>query len=320
MDVRSRDYAAVATRPEPDEAELEQPFSLRGFLDAAKRAAKAMLEDNMMMIASALAYSTFFALPSVLLVAIGAFTLIAGPETITSLIDKFGHVMPNQATQLISGSLHRLDEHPSTGITMTAVGFVLAVWSVTGAMTSFMTATNIAYDCKDSRNFIRKRAVALVMAAAIGFAFLLVAVLLMFGPQVQKWVGSAIGMKTLVTYVWWIAQWPILIFGLLAAFATILFLGPHLSDESRRWKLITPGAVVAAVIWLVVSGLFALYTSKFGSYNKTWGSLSAVIVMLTWLWLSSLALLYGAELNAELEVKEKRQRRGSSADTARVGA
>src|SRR5207248_150996 len=102
--------------------------------------------------------------------------------------------------------------------------------------------------------------------------------------------------------------WPILIAGLLAAFATILYLGLNLADEGRRWKFITPGAVVAAVIWLAVSGLFAVYTAKFGSYNKAWGSLSAVIVMLTWLWLSSLALLVGAELNAEIEARHQRRR------------
>jgi membrane protein len=310
MRVQTRTGAlADHRRPEPDEAELEDaPFSLRELLDDFKRAAKSMLEDNMLMIASALAYSTFFAIPSVLLVVVGLFTLIAGPQTITSLIDSFGHVMPSQATQLLSGSLHRLDSHPSTSITMTLVGFVLAVWSITSAMTSFMTAVNIAHDCEDKRSFVRKRAVALVMAACIGVAFMLVAVLLMFGPQIEKHLASAIGASTLVGYLWWIAQWPVLVVGLLAAFATVLYLGPDLADENRRWKFITPGAVVAAVVWLAVSGLFAVYTAKFGSYNKTWGSLSAVIVMLTWLWLSSLALLFGAELNAEIEASQERRR------------
>jgi membrane protein len=310
MRVQTRDYALREhRRPEPDEVPLEDvPFSARELFSAAKRAAKSMLDDNMLMIASALAYSTFFAIPSVLLVTVGLFTLVAGPQTITSLIQSFGHVMPSQATQLLGDSLHRLDHRPSTSIAITAVGFVLAVWSVTGAMTSFMTAVNIAYDCKDTRPFIRKRALALVMAACIGFAFVLVAVLLMFGPQIEKWVGSALGASTLVAYLWWVAQWPILVAGLLAAFATVLHLGPNLADENRRWKLITPGAVVAAVAWLAVSGLFAVYTAKFGSYNKTWGSLSAVIVMLTWLWLSSLALLFGAELNAEIEQSHERRR------------
>lgn len=307
MKLLSHGQAADHARPEPDEVELE-PLSAPGLLGAAKRAAKSMLEDNMMMIASALAYSTFFAIPSILLVVVGLFTLIAGPATITSLISSFGHVMPGQATQLLGGSLHRLDHQPSTTIVMTIVGLVLAVWSTTGAMTGFMTGVNIAYDRKDARNFIRKRVIAVAMAACVGFAFLLVAVLLMFGPQIEKHVGSALGASTLVAYLWWIVQWPILIAGLLAAFATVLYLGPDLPHEDRRWKFITPGALVAAVTWLAVSGLFAVYTSMFGSYNKTWGSLSAVIVMLTWLWLSSLALLFGAELNSEIEAHQDRRR------------
>ena len=308
MELRTREH--LTGRPEPDEAELEPVrLSTRDLLSAAKRAAKRMLDDNMMLIASALAYSVFFAIPAVLLVALGLFTLIASPSTIDSLIHRFGHVMPTQATDLLSGSLHRLGQHPSTSITITVVGLLLAVWSVTGAMNSFMTAVNIAYGCKDNRNFVKKRGIALVMAACIGFAFVLVAILLMLGPQIEKRIGSALGHSSLVAYLWWIAQWPILIAGLLAAFAAILYLGPNVAAEKRHWKLITPGAVVAVVAWLAVSGLFAVYTAKFGSYNKTWGSLSAVIVMLTWLWLSSLALLFGAELNAVIE--ENQERRGA---------
>ena len=241
-----------------------------------------MLADNMLMIASALAYSSFFAIPSVLLVAIGLFTLLASPGTILTVVDHLGHVMPTQSTELVRSSLTRLDNHPSTGLAMTVVGLVLAIWSVTGAMTSFMTA--------------------LLMAGCIGSAFLLVAVLLIFGPTIEKYMGRRVGFKSELGWIWWSAQWPIMIAGLLAAFASLLWLGPDV--EQRRWKFITPGSVVAVVLWLAISGVFAYYTSNFGSYDKTWGSLAAVIVTLTWLWLSSLALLFGAELNSEVDRME----------------
>jgi YihY family inner membrane protein len=280
--------------------------TLRDDLTLFKRAGKELLDDNMLMLASALAYSSFFAIPSVLLVVLGLFTLVAGPDTITSLIQSFGHVMPAQATQLLGDSLHRLDHHPSTTIVITVVGLVLAIWSTTGAMNGFMTAVNIAYDRKDRRSFFRKRLVALEMSICIGVAFLLVAVLLILGPQIEKRVGPALGAPTLVAYLWWVLQWPILAAGLVTAFAILLYLGPDV--EHRRWQLVTPGAAVAAVVWLAASGLFAVYTSMFGSYDKTWGSLSAVIVMLTWLWLSSLALLFGAELNSEIEASHDRRR------------
>ena len=264
------------------------------------RAGKSFLRDNGPMLASALAYSSFFAIPSVLLVAVGLFTLVAGPSTIAQLMAHFSTVMPGQATSLLGGSLRNLDAHPASSIAMTVVGFVLAFWTTTGAMSAYITAINIAYEREDRRSFIRKRIVAVEMVAAVGFAFVLVAVLLIVGPQVEKLIASRLGSAGhVLNWLWWVLQWPVLLGGLLAAFATLLYLGPDL--EQRTWRFLTPGSLVAAVLWIVFSGLFAAYTAMFGSYNKTWGTLSAVIVTLTWLWLAGMALLLGAEINAEAE-------------------
>jgi membrane protein len=306
---------APAPQPEHEELTLDEvgvgDLSARDWVAVTKRAVKKMLRDNMTMIASALAYSSFFAIPSVLLAVVGTFTLVAGPSTIDTVVQHLGQVMPPQATQLIRGSLVRLDNKPSAGLTITIVGFVLAFWSMTGAMTSYMTAVNLAYDRQDRRNFVKKRLTALVMVVCVGTAFLLIAVLLIFGPPIEKAIGEALGIQSLLQYVWWIAQWPILIAGLLAAFATLLWLGPDL--EHPRWRFLTVGSAIAVAVWLVASGAFAVYTSKFGSYNKTWGSLAAVIIMLTWLWLTSLALLFGAEFNAEVE-RSRELRRGEPAE------
>jgi membrane protein len=289
-------------QPERGEPRLEDPrlrdLSLRDWRAIVVRAGKEFLDDNAMMLASALAYSAFFAIPSVLLVVVGLFTLVTGPATITSLMNHFGHVMPSQATALLGNSLRRLDAHPTQSVVMTAVGFALAIWSMTGAMTSYMTAINLAYERKDGRSFLRKRFVALKMAAVIGAAFLLVAVLLMFGPPIERLLAAHAGPASgAIGWVWWIAQWPILVVGLLVAFATLLYLGPDIDEP--KWEFLTPGSIVALLLWLVASGGFAFYTSAFGSYNKTWGALAAVIVMLTWLWLTAIALLFGAEINAE---------------------
>jgi membrane protein len=273
------------------------------------RAAKSFMNNNAMMLASALAYSSFFAIPSVLLVTVGVFTLVAGPGTIVTLMTHVGTVMPAQATELLGSSLKNLDAHPASSVVMTVVGFVLALWSTTGAMNAYMLAINLAYERKDKRSFVRKRMVALEMVVAIGFAFVLVAVLLIFGPQIEKSISSHVGgAGGVLDVAWWIAQVPILLVGLLAAFATLLYLGPDL--QHRKWQFLTPGSLVAAVMWILISALFAVYTSMFGSYNKTWGTLSAVIVMLTWLWLSAMAILYGAEVNAELE--RSRELRGGA--------
>jgi membrane protein len=303
-------------QPERDEPRLHDPglrdLSFRDWRAIFVRAVKEFVDDNGTMLASALAYSTFFAIPSILLVVVGVFSLLAGPETITSLMTHFSNVMPGAATNLLGGSLRRLNQHPGTGLTMVVVGFVLALWATTGAMTTYMTALNLAYERKDGRSFVRKRVVALGLVAVIGVAFLLVAVLLIFGPPIEHFVASHAGpLSGAIGWIWWIATWPILVAGLLVAFATLLYRGPDVAHP--RWHLITPGSLFAAVVWLAASGAFAFYTSSFGSYNKTWGSLAAVIIMLTWLWLAGIALLLGAEINAETE-RSRELREGRPAE------
>ena len=308
------DGATPGPQPERREPQVDDPglrdLTLADWKAIVLRAGKKFLENNAMMLASALAYSTFFAIPSVLLVVVGLFTLIAGPDTITTLMQHFNTFMPAQATSLLKGSLLRADAHPGSSIVLTIIGFVLAVWSVTGAMNAYMLALNIAYERKDKRSFLQKRIVALKMAAVMGIALALVAVLLIFGPVVEKAIASHAGPAgSVVDILWWVAQWPILLAGLLVAFATLLYLGPDV--EHRKWQFLTPGSLVAALLWIAASGLFAVYTSMFGSYNKTWGALSAVIVTLTWLWLTAMALLFGAEINAEVE-RSRRLRESDS--------
>ena len=137
----------------------------------------------------------------------------------------------------------------------------------------------------------------------IGVAFLLVAVLLIFGPSLEQLVASHAGPASgAVGWIWWIAEWPILVLGLVTAFSALLDIGPeHRHIHLRRF--VSAGSLLATFVWLGASGLFAVYTASFGSYNKTWGSLAAVIVMLTWLWLAAIALLFGAELNAEVRAR-----------------
>ena len=290
-------------RPVPDEALLDDPqarsLSFRDWRGVVVRAGKRLPADNMPMLAQAIAYSTFLAIPSVLLIVVGLFTLLSGPGAIDTVIAHLGHVMPGQATSLLHQSLSRLDHQQGTTVAMTIVGFVLALWSTTGAMTSYMTALNIAYEQQDRRNFAVKRLTALVLVACIGAAFLLVAGLLIFGPVIERHLGHALGIPHALGYVWWSAQWPILFAGLLAAFGTLLYLGPDV--EHKQWRFVSVGSVVAVVVWLAISGAFAYYTAHFGSYNKTWGSLAAVVVMLVWLWLGALALLLAAEIEAEAE-------------------
>ena len=292
--------------------ELQDPglgdLTREDWIATFKRAVKESLDDGITMTASAVAYSSFFAIPATLLLALGLFTLVSDAETIRDFMDRLDGFMPAEATQLLGDSLTRLEEQPSTGLLITILGFVLALWASTSAMTTYMAALNTAYDRKDGRSFVRKRLIALGLVAAMGSAVALVVFLLILGPYAQRGVGNLLGIESMLAWAWWVIQWPLLIGGLLVAFAVLHYFGPDV--EQRAWRFVTPGSAIAVVVWLCVSAAFALYTGLFESYNKTWGSLSAVIVTLTWLWLTGLALLFGGEVNAEVErTRELRQGR-----------
>jgi membrane protein len=303
MTVETEEQTGPQPQPEREEPRLEDPtpvkLSMRDYLALLKRAGKETLDDNVPGLAAALAYYAFLAIPSALLVAVGTFSLVAGPDTVNSFVDTLGKVMPGQATDLIRQSLTNMTKSHATGITIIGVGGLLAVWSLGGAMQNVMWALNIAYERKETRGFVKRRLTGWYMLGFVLLGFVLAFGLLVLGPQLSKWIGNEIGQPGLVSAVWWAAQWPVLVVGLLLAFAGVLYLGPNV--DHPRWRFLTFGSAVAVVIWLAASGLFALYVSQFGSYNKAWGTLSAVVVMLTWLWLSGVALLFGAEINAEVE-------------------
>ena len=306
---------APEPQPEREEPRLEDPspadLSRRDHLAILKRAVKAANEDHVTNLAAALAYYAFLAIPATLLIAAGLFGLVAGPDAVTTVIDKLHGIVPSQASSLLEGSLRRLTQKQGTSITLIAVGGVLALWSLSGAMQNVMWALNTAYGRDETRGFVRRRIVAGGMAVFALMASALALGLLVLGPHLSGWIGSAVGQKTAVEIVWWAAQWPILIGGLLLAFAVIYYLGPNV--EHPRWQFLSYGSVFAVLVWLLASGAFAFYASRFGSYNKAWGSLSAVVVMLTWLWISAVALLFGAEINAEAE-RSRELRRGEPAE------
>jgi membrane protein len=304
-------------QPERHEPRIDDPgltdLSGRDAVAIGKRAIREALDDNLTTWAGAIAYALFLALPSTLLLSLGLFSVLAGPETVDTVMEKVGTVVPAEAVTLLEDTLTRIIESQSGGWAMIAVGGVLALWAATSAMTTLMTALNRAYEREETRGFVRQRLTALVMLALGLLAFGLVLGLLVLGPHVSEWVGEAVGLESLLSWLWWAAQWPVLLAGLFAVFATILYFGPNVAHP--RWTLITPGSILAVVVWLAASGLFAVYVSMFGSYNKAWGSLAAVIILLTWLWLSALALLLGAEVNAEVE-RSRELRTGEPAEEA----
>ena len=264
-----------------------------------RRAIAEAREDRVTTIAQAMAYSLFLAIPATLLVLLGVLALVADESLIDELIERAETVMPEEAVILLRDSLERTSESAGSGVLLTLLGLVLAVWTTTSAATTLMEGLTTAYGRDDGRGFARKRLHALAIVACLVLAALLVLGLLVLGPHLQRWLGSALDAQTLTAWVWWTTQWPLLVGGLLSAFAVLLSLGPDVDE--LRWRPVSPGAVTALVMWLLASGGFALYTANFGSYEKSWGSLSAVVIMLVWLRLTSAALLLGAEVNAEVD-------------------
>jgi membrane protein len=272
---------------------------LRDTWTVLRRAVAEAREDGVPLVARALAFSLFLAIPAVFLVLLGVFSLVADESDIAALMERAESVLPAEAVTLLRDSLERAADSRGGGILATSIGFLLALWTTTSAATTLMQALTRAFDREEARGLVRTRLVALAIVGALAAGAALVLALLVLGPYLEGWIGSATGAPTLTEWLWWTAQWPILVLGLLFAFAIVLYLGPDV--EQPRWQLVTPGAVTALAGWLLASGGLAVYAATFGSFNETWGTLSAVIVTLLWLWLTSAALLFGAEVNAEAQ-------------------
>jgi membrane protein len=249
------------------------------------------------MMAQALAYSLFLAIPAAALVILGVFSIVADEHAVQTLVDRAQAVVPEEAAVLLRDSLERSAGSTGGGVVMTLVGLALAVWTTTSAASTLMEGIARAFDQDDERSFLRKRLVALLIVVALVSSAALVVTLLVLGPHVERWLGAALDAEDMTAWAWWTVQWPFLVAALLFAFGLVLYLGPDV--DCQGWREVAPGAAVAVVVWLIASGGFAVYAASFGSYNKSWGTLSAVVITLVWLWLTSAALLFGAEVNAE---------------------
>src|SRR3954465_4830129 len=200
-------------QPEQREPELRDPgltdLSSRDHKAIVVRAGKQALGHGITDLAAALAYYSFLAMPAVLLVAVGLFSLFASPDAITTLIDKLGTVAPSQPTQLLEDSLRRMNENKNGSLVMVIIGFGLALWTTTGAMTAFMRSVNRAYDPDETRGFARQRLVAVQMVVAMSVAFLLIFGLLVLGPVMSGWIGNALNIEGVMGWLWWVVQWPV---------------------------------------------------------------------------------------------------------------
>jgi membrane protein len=179
------------------------------------------------------------------------------------------------------------------------VGLVLALYSASSYIAAFMRASNVVWDVKEGRPFYKTLPVRMLVTLVTVVLLTLSAVAVVFTGSLASKVGNLIGVGSSAVQIWDIAKWPVLVVFMSVILAILYYAGPNVRQPGFRW--VTLGSVFAVVMWIVVSALFAFYVANFSSYNKTYGALASVIVFLVWLWLTNVVILFGAELNAEIE-------------------
>jgi membrane protein len=271
----------------------------RGTRDTVVGAVRTGLATGITDIAATLAYYGFLAVPAILLVVVGAFGVTGGRSSTQDVVNLLDDgVVPDPAVQLIRDTLTRVTASTGQSAGLALVGLVLALWTVSGAMQALIRGLNRIHGCPETRSFARLRATALGLFGWTLFALVVSITLLVFGTPLSEAFGDWIGAPAVISWLWWALRWPIVGGALFVAIAGILRMAP--AEQSAPVKGQAIGAGVAVIVWLVASAGFGIYVSRFGSYGAAWGSLSAVIVMLTWLWLTALAVLMGAQLEVEV--------------------
>jgi membrane protein len=207
-----------------------------------------------------------------------------------------GRVAPPELLQVIADQITKISQSNRGGILTFA--FLLTLWSSSGAMVSIISTLNTAYDITESRPLWKVRLTAVSLTIGMAIFILLGMALVLAGPSVAEQLASRAHLGPAFKWAWWVLQWPVVFVIVATAIGIVYYFAP---DAEQEWVWITPGSVLATALWIVVSLAFKLYLAYFGSYNETYGTLGAFIVVLTWFYLSGLAILIGAELNAEIE-------------------
>ena len=282
------------------DAEPDSPTELsrQSWPGVLKRTWREFREDNLIDWAAALTYYGILSLFPGLLVLVSLLGVVGASAT-QPLIDNLAVVAPGEAKEIATSALQGLQENRSTGSVLAIAGLGIALWSASNYVGAFMRASNAIYEIKEGRPFWKVRPLQIGVTIVMVLLLALCAVAVVVTGPLAETVGGVVGLGNAAVAAWDIAKWPVIAIVFMAMLAFLYYAAPNVRHPRFRW--VSPGAVVAVVIWLIASGAFALYVSNFGSYDKTYGTLGGVIVFLTWLWISNIAVLLGAELNAEIE-------------------
>jgi len=269
-------------------------------LPALKRTFAEFMEDNLTDCAAALTYYGLLSLFPGMIALISIVGLVGDPkratETITEVVIAIG---PDSAAETFAGPIESVASDRGTAGVAFVVGLVVALWSASGYVGAFIRASNIIYETREGRPFWKLRPLQIAVTLAMVLLGTMLAVgLVLTGPVVDA-VAEPIGVGSTAVTVWDIAKWPAMAAVFVLMVGVLYYASPNAKIRGFRW--VTPGSVVAIVVWAIASAAFALYVANFGSYDKTYGTLGGLIVLLVWLWIGNVAILFGHELNAELE-------------------
>ena len=275
--------------------ESPRRLTLSEWRAAVRRSFSSFLKDDCMGLSKQVAYSSLLAFFPAVVLLVGLLGLFGAYDQLQKFL---GAVAPKAVVDAIQIAQ---DSASGKGGSLAAViiGGALAIWAASGAMNTIVKATNRAYERVETRPFYRLRAISILLVLLTGLVTAGVFGLIVFGGPIGDAIASRANLGGEFTVVWNILRWPIAFVAILLFFSLVYYLAPNF--EHRSWKWISPGSFLGALMWLALSGLFALYTAFSSSYDRTYGSLAGAIVLLLWLNYSAFALLYGAELNAELD-------------------
>jgi membrane protein len=275
-------------------------LSKGGWKGTLKRTFKEFKDDNLTDWAAALTYYGVLALFPALIALVSILGLVIDKATITRVLtDTISSIGPSSAVDTFKGPINQVTGNQSTAGIMLIVGLATALWSASGYIGAFIRASNAIYEREEGRGFFKLRPVQLLVTLILVLMAALVVLALVVSGPVAKSVGSAVGLGDMAVTVFNIAKWPAMLIVVMVMLAILYYAAPNAKQPGFKW--ISPGSIVAVVIWVIASAAFAFYVATFASYNKTYGALAGVVVFLVWMWITNLAVLFGAELNAEAE-------------------
>jgi membrane protein len=314
---RPRDEQAIGDRSERREDGVRRDYRPEGasadsgIFATLKRTATEFMEDNLTDWAAALTYYGLLALFPALIAMVSLIGLIGDPKSTTeSLTEIITEVGPASAAETFSGPIESIASNQSAAGFAFIAGLAVALWSASGYVGAFMRASNVIYETPEGRPFWKLRPLQLAVTLVMVILMVVLALaLVMTGPVVEA-VAGPIGLDDTAVSVWNIAKWPAMVAIFLFMVALLYCASPNVKLRGFKW--VTPGSLVAIVVWALASAAFAFYVANFGSYDKTYGTLGGLVALLVWFWISNLAILFGHQLNAErersLEIEEGRPR------------